>query len=354
MCFWQRCRRRRPVAETEEEEQRLVYDPQLLADIRAATTEDHEARDVTTKSVTCEVPPLPSLSLLSTIVPCPPSKPVLLAKPTLRESVSRTSQHWSFSEPSSSSPSQDDEDDDDEDENHHSSSSEEDEEEEDEYDEQEPDEEEDEEDEEEEDLLGWHEAEDEGEVAPLYNIYIDETTMSVRFNTVHQETRETLSERIVRNYVEHTITSGHVICQLHDVLHNIRIPEDASHLMVTFCNFAGDQFSVPFALDHPEDPFPIADTRLITDCQLDELPQTLHLLHRPDRHGPLVEENLTDKMIHFCWKYFHPGFYEHRPYAWTWLSELSDDPDAVLHAKYDHDRFADLQLSNAELIVYSV
>lgn len=287
--------------------------------------------------------------------PPPPPLPAPLVVPPplaiVRERISRTScqHHWSFSESSSSSSHGEPEDDDDEasadpavaeaedDASSHPSTSSSD-------------------DESTTDLLGWHEHDDHDPRAtvPVHNIYLDERTLSVRFNTVHQEDRETLSERIVGNYVNHTRASGHVICCLRDVVHGVTLPEDATHLMVTFCNFAGDQFSIPFALERPDDPFPFEDTRWITDCQLDELPQTLVLLHRPDPHGPLLEENLTSKLIHFCWRFFQPGFSYHRPAVWTWLSELSDDPEALLQARYDHDRFACLTLATSELVVYHV
>ena len=333
MCFWRLCRR----SDRARTLDALVMDPKLVEEVLA------------TLDNTPQPPPPP----LPIVLPQPP--PTVYEK---REAVSRTSHqtqnHWSFSEPSSSSSHDDDDDDEGEDDDEEevdpsssSSSSESD-------DRDDEKDDEDEEQEEEEDLLGWHEHTDGDIVAPLYNIYLDENTMSVRFNTLHQETRETLSEQIVKNYVQHTIASGNVICRLQDVIAGVALPTDASHMIATFCNFAGDQFSVPFALDHPNDPFPFEDTSLITDCQLDDLPQTLVLIHQIDGQGPVMEENLTQKMIHFCWKYFQPGFFRHRPYAWTWLSELSEDPEAILQAKYDGDRFACLKLSTAELIVYSI
>lgn len=334
MCFWKRCRRPAEVRTLEA----LSRDPQLIQEVW--DTLEPTPPEPPTVPVEASPPPPP---------PPPPSVATVRAKQ--REASSRTShqpqKHWSFSESSSSSSPYEE----DPSSSSQNSESDDDDEEEEEADD---DEEEAENEEAEEDLLGWHEHTDGDVVAPLYNIYIDENTMHVRFNTVNQETRETLSEQIVKNYVQYTIASGNVICRLQDVLEGVALPNDASHLIVTFCNFAGDQFSVPFALDHPDDPFPFEDTGLITDCQLDELPQTLVLLHRSDGQGPVREEHLTQKMIHFCWKYFRPGFFHHRPYAWTWLSELSEDPEAVLQAKYDHDRFACLRLSNAELIVYSI
>lgn len=333
MCFWRLCRRPDKVCALDA----LVMDSKLVEEV--LTTLDHTPQPP---------PPPPPLSV---VLPQPP--PTVYEK---RETVSRTSHqtqnHWSFSEPSSSSSHEDDDDEEEEvDPSSSPSSSASSSSESDEHDEENDD---DEEEEEEEDLLGWHEHTDGDMVAPLYNIYLDENTMSVRFNTLHQETRETLSEQIVKNYVQHTIASGNVICRLQDVIAGVTLPTDASHMIATFCNFAGDQFSVPFALDHPNDPFPFEDTSLITDCQLDDLPQTLVLIHQIDGQGPVMEENLTQKMIHFCWKYFQPGFFHHRPYAWTWLSELSEDPEAILQAKYDGDRFACLKLSTAELIVYSI
>lgn len=205
------------------------------------------------------------------------------------------------------------------------------------------------------DILGWYEGEDtEGGPMPSHNPYIDESTMNVRFNTEHHDSRDRWSAHIVRNYTEFTKKHGQAVCQLKHVLVDVIPPDDASHLIVTFCNFSGDQFSVPYALSHREDAFPCEDTRLVTDCALDELPRTLIMIHRPHPQGPPVEENLTAKMIHLCWKHFHPGFYRHRPYAWSWLTELSDDPEAVLQAKYEHDCFASMKLSDAQLFVYSV
>ncbi len=199
------------------------------------------------------------------------------------------------------------------------------------------------------------ESEEETEAMPLYNIYLDENTMTIRFNTIHQELKETLSHRIVRNYVDYTVETGQFICQVKDVLKDVEVPSDATHMIVTFCNFCGDEFSIPFDLDHLDDPFPVEDMRFITDdCHVEDLPRTLTLMHKAAPNGPVVEENMTHKLLSLCWKYFRPGFTHHRKYSWSWLAEMTDDKDAVLVAKYDGGVFASLELATSNLTVYQV
>jgi len=166
---------------------------------------------------------------------------------------------------------------------------------------------------------------------PSQNIYFDLDTMKVKLNT--KDKLKDLSFHVVPLYRSLCEANQKVICKLGDVLAGLEgLPEDATHLIVSLVNYHGDKFYIPFALDHLDDPFPFESTAWIYEANADEmLPDSLSLIHKVD--GQMRFDDVTDRMLYFSWNLFSPGSFKFRPHAWTWLKELSPDPDAVLLLK---------------------
>ena len=189
-------------------------------------------------------------------------------------------------------------------------------------------------------------------VEEMGNIYLDVTTMKIRFNSALKSYQENdkhrLSEQIVKQYASQQCES----CKLSDVLQDVTVPSDATHLIVSFCNFMGDQFSVPFSLTHQDDVFPFEDSDLIVNCDPTDLPHTISAVYMKD--GKVVHDNITEHFLNFSWNLFNVGHKTFRVHAWTWLKDLYEDKEAVLLAKYGNDEFASISIADPKVLLLSV
>jgi len=156
------------------------------------------------------------------------------------------------------------------------------------------------------------------------NIYFDISNMKIKLNAEDAELRD-ISSHILQRYQYFCQTHKTLVCSVDTVLAGLDLPIDATHMVVSFVNYHGDKFYIPFSLDHPNDPFPFEDPELIiSGCHDEDLPETIMLIEK-DR-----ETNLTETMLYFSRDFFAAGFHSFRPWAWTWLCELSKDPEAIL------------------------
>jgi hypothetical protein len=171
----------------------------------------------------------------------------------------------------------------------------------------------------------------------LQNIYFDVTTLKAKLNTEQTELRN-ISDHVRQRYQDFCQKEKTLVCSLNYVLEGLDLPDDATHLVVSFVTYHGDQFCVPYCLNHGEDPFPFEDPEFVVSALHDEeLPEFI-FLHCKNEKGKLVQIDVTDQLLYFSRDVFSAGFSHFRPYCWTWLSELSSDPEAILVTqRHDED-----------------
>jgi hypothetical protein len=231
--------------------------------------------------------------------------------------------------------------------------------------------------------------------AATLNIYFDSASLKAKLNTAFPEHRD-ISQYVLEKYHEWCAVSHSLVCTLDTVLTGLELPEDATHLLVSFVNYHGDRFQIPFSLNHRDDPFPFSDPELIVNGDHDEdLPTSIVLIERPvkeaekvidtndtdftnnnttpevlspksrDKGDPqnnskeqeeTVTKNATEAMLYFSRDNFTSGFRHFRPYAWDWLKELSQDPEAILLATRKEEActfYTSISLYHPELFHWS-
>jgi hypothetical protein len=180
------------------------------------------------------------------------------------------------------------------------------------------------------------------------NIYFDITSLKAKLNTTHIELRD-ISQHVKQTYENYCKTEKSIVCKLSTVLNGLDIPEDATHLVLSFLNYHGDKFYIPFSLNHPDDFFPFENPEfIVSGLHEEELPESI-LLMTKNENQDIITKNVTEYLLYFSRDMFSAGFSMFRPYAWTWLSELSEDPDAILITI----RRCEEQIKYASLTVYN-
>lgn len=164
--------------------------------------------------------------------------------------------------------------------------------------------------------------------------------MCIRFNSCPSE--------------ELCVTCG--FCTVKEFLQHIQVPEDATHMIVSF-TVSNTQYSIPFSLDkkYEDESFPCEDSDILVayDPHTD-LPVEVSMLHMPYMNGKLISEDMTCEMSSYAWNEFKTGFHTYRPHAFSFLADLSTDPDAIIQAKYTDGRCVCMSLSTFELFHISL
>lgn len=172
--------------------------------------------------------------------------------------------------------------------------------------------------------------------------------ISVQFNVDPSPDIDEQCNKIVQKYHQLRESTKEKIT-LDQVLTGICLPAEATHLVVTlFCK--KNLFSIPFSLYNRDELFPCESIDIISsyDEQAD-FPTEVVLMHIQD--DQLITDDMPD-LYEFAWSGFRTGFKSYRQYAWAWLHKLSDDPDAIIRAKYADGQCICMSLQTFELFVF--
>lgn len=172
--------------------------------------------------------------------------------------------------------------------------------------------------------------------------------LAVQFNVDPSPEIDQQCNKIVTKYNELRKSKKDKIT-LDDVVTGICLPSEATHLVITLI-YNQTQFSIPFNLNKREEFFPCESVNIIAkyDAQIDS-PVEVVLMHIQD--GQLVTEDMPD-LYEYAWSGFRTGFKTYRQSAWSWLSKLSSDPEAIIRAKYPDGQCVCMSLQTFELFVF--
>lgn len=182
---------------------------------------------------------------------------------------------------------------------------------------------------------------------PTDENHSDKTELvGVQFNVDPSPEIDQQCDKIVNKYNE---LSEKDKITLDDVITGICLPSEATHLVITLI-YNHTQFSIPFDLNKRDELFPCESVDIIAkyDAQIDS-PVEVVLMHIQD--GQLVTEDMPD-LYEYAWSGFRTGFKTYRQHAWSWLSKLSADPDAIIRAKYPDGQCVCMSLQTFELFVF--
>lgn len=202
----------------------------------------------------------------------------------------------------------------------------------------------------------WHHLIETSPSTPLVlpeNNHFDPDSVRFKLNTNANVDYEKLNSVLMQRYVEVARTQGTYSVPLKTVIHDLELPSDATHLMVKLINAQGFKLQIPFDLSNEERLFPFESLAHV--CPLDpdaDMAAKIMLLHVVQ--GVLQAEDLTEKIVSFSWRLFHPGHSDFDPGAWSWLRSLSQDPEAVLlltrPGRKGHTEHASLTLRDQKLV----
>jgi hypothetical protein len=121
-------------------------------------------------------------------------------------------------------------------------------------------------------------------------------------------------------------TSSTVACEL----------SDATHIVCYFENPKKQEFRIVFCLENKNDMFPFEDdSYFMFEPDKTQLPSEIYLNYTKD--GQHIKESRLESFLPYAWNEFKCGFNQFRPWAWTWLKKVTDDPNAFVFCKYKKD-----------------
>lgn len=129
---------------------------------------------------------------------------------------------------------------------------------------------------------------------------------------------------------------------LYDVLNRLT-HEDKSHLkrmIVVYRNANNELVEVPYSFSHLHDSFPCDDIFCLLMAKESEQAKCVRLVYEETNDEGEVEmkdKDITNTLRYMTHNDMMGGFNNFRPHAWSFLTDLTEDPYALLRVDYEHE-----------------